>query len=286
MNILVTGGNGQLGLSIKKISGQYPAHNFFFADLPDADITHEENITELVKKNEIDIIVNCAAYTAVDKAESEPEAARNINVIGPRVLARICKKYDLKLVHISTDYVFDGESNVPLLETNSCDNPIGVYGQTKKDAEDMIAESEVDSVIIRTAWLYSEFGNNFVKTMLRLAENRNELGVIFDQIGTPTYAPDLAVAIAEIINKGIEKGCNIYHYSNEGVCSWYDFAKEIFGQSGIDMKVNPLHTYEYQTPAKRPKYSVLDKSKIKSEGIHVPYWKDSLKTCLEELKKQ
>lgn len=286
MNILVTGGNGQLGRSLSKISNKFPNHKFFFTDLPESDITKEETISEIVKKNDINAIINCAAYTAVDKAESEPDIARQVNVIGPRVLARICKKYDLKFIHISTDYVFDGESNVPLLETDSCDNPIGVYGQTKRDAEEMIALAGIDSVIIRTAWLYSEFGNNFLKTMLRLSQDRNEIGVIFDQIGSPTYAPDLACAIINILDLGIKNGCELYHYSNEGICSWYDFAKEIFDISNIDIEVKPLHTYEYLTPAKRPKYSVLDKSKIKALGIQVPYWKISLKTCLNELNKQ
>lgn len=284
MNILVTGGNGQLGCSISKISDSYPEHSFFYADLPEVDITKEESVVDVIKKNNINVIINCAAYTAVDKAETEKELASKVNVIGPRTLVRICKKYDLQLIHISTDYVFDGKSNIPLTETDKCDSPIGVYGATKREGELMILQGGVPSAIIRTSWLYSEFGNNFAKTMLKLSESKDEIGVVFDQIGTPTYAPDLARAIINILNMGLTENCEIYNYSNEGVCSWYDFAKSIFEISDISIKVNPIHTYEFLTLADRPMYSVLDKTKIKSLAIEVPYWRDSLKVCIKALK--
>ena len=284
MNILVTGGNGQLGCSIAKIASKYN-HEFIFCDIPEVDITDFVSLYNIVEENKIDTIINCAAYTAVDKAENDEETAYKINKIGASVLADVCEKKGIKLIHISTDYVFDGNSNIPLTETDECNDPIGVYGKTKREGELELFKRDIDFAIIRTAWLYSEFGNNFAKTMIRLSSIKDELGVICDQIGTPTYAPDLAEAIIDIIEKNI-KGKEIYHFSNEGVCSWYDFAHEIFDLANVRIKLNAINTDEYPTPAARPKYSVLDKKKIKRNGIKVPHWRDSLKICIKELKNQ
>ncbi len=281
MNILVTGAEGQLGRSFRKISLYNVKHNFLFTDLPETDITDKKTLNTLVKKHTVDAIINCAAYTAVDKAETEKELAYHINTNGPKVLAEVSKENDLKLFHISTDYVFDGTSTAPIKESYPT-NPKGVYGQSKLEGEMAIASSGCDAVIIRTAWLYSEFGNNFVKTMLRLGKERDILSVVYDQVGTPTYATDLALAVMQILENGF-KGYNMYHYSNEGVLSWYDFAYEIFALSGVKVHVNPIESDQYPTPAKRPAYSVLSKEKIKSNGIKVPYWKESLAQCLSIL---
>mgnify|MGYP001286694876 CR=1 FL=1 len=281
MNILITGAEGQLGRSFQKISQYNVKHNFLFTDLPETDITDKKTLNTLVKKHTVDAIINCAAYTAVDKAETEKELAYHINTNGPKVLAEVSKENDLKLFHISTDYVFDGTSTAPIKESYPT-NPKGVYGQSKLEGEMAIASSGCDAVIIRTAWLYSEFGNNFVKTMLRLGKERDILSVVYDQVGTPTYATDLALAVMQILENGF-KGYNMYHYSNEGVLSWYDFAYEIFALSGVKVHVNPIESDQYPTPAKRPAYSVLSKEKIKSIGIKVPYWKESLAQCLSIL---
>lgn len=282
MNILVTGGRGQLGQSLQKIAPLYSSSNLIFTDMPEADITDKGCIEMLVEKYQIEVIINCAAYTAVDKAENEPELAEKINATGPAVLATVCKEKGIRLIQVSTDYVFDGEANQPLKESDPANAPLGVYGVTKRNGEIAIEQSGCDAAIVRTAWLYSEFGANFVKTMLRLAETRSELGVISDQIGTPTYAPDLAVALLELASQGIF-GFEIYHYTNEGVCSWYDFAHEVFDLTGKSVKLNALETWQYPTPASRPKYSVLNKAKIKAKGIDVPHWRDSLKKCISEL---
>ena len=281
MNILVTGANGQLGNSIRKISAKYPLYNFFFTDIPEVDITDITLLEQLVRTNNIRAVINCAAYTAVDKAETEIESAKKINVDGPRNLANIAKKSNIKLIHISTDYVFNGKSNLPLKESDPTD-PICMYGKTKLGGEIAIKESGCDSLVIRTAWLYGEFGGNFVKTMLRLGKEREELSVVYDQTGTPTYAADLATAILDLLQKGFS-GYTLYHYSNEGVISWYDFAKTIFDLSGIRIKLSAIESSEYPTPAKRPAYSVLCKKKIKEAGIHVPYWRDSLIDCLKAI---
>ena len=281
MNILITGAEGQLGRSFQKISQYNVKHNFLFTDLPETDITDKKTLNTLVKKHIVDAIINCAAYTAVDKAETEIELAYHINAYGPKILAEVVKENNLKLVHISTDYVFDGNSTSPIKESYPT-NPKGVYGQSKLEGELEIASAACDAVIIRTAWLYSEFGNNFVKTMLRLGKEKDTLSVVYDQVGTPTYATDLALAVMQISDNGFN-GYHLYHYSNEGVLSWYDFAYEIFALSGVKVHVNPIESDQYPTPAKRPAYSVLSKEKIKSNGIKVPYWKESLAQCLSIL---
>ena len=281
MNILITGAKGQLGLSFQKISPNYSKHSFLFTDLPETDITSRSKLESLVQKHKIEAIVNCAAYTAVDKAETEKELAFHINTYGPKILAEVSKEYNLKLIHISTDYVFDGASTSPIKETYPT-NPLGVYGQSKLEGELAIAAVGCDVVVVRTAWLYSEFGNNFVKTMIRLGKEKDTLSVVYDQVGTPTYATDLALAVMQIIDNGF-KGHHLYHYSNEGVLSWYDFAHEIFALSKMKVHVNPIESDQYPTPAKRPAYSVLSKEKIKSIGIIVPYWKESLTQCLSIL---
>ncbi len=297
MNILVTGVNGQLGSEIRylvmsekniiqhsKLNIQN--YNFYFTDRNKLDITNKNKIEEFVNKNNIKIIINCAAYTAVDKAESEKELADLINHKAVEYLANISKQKEILLIHISTDYVFDGKNYKPYTEEDKT-NPQGVYGLTKLKGEEAFKNSNAKGIIIRTSWVYSSFGNNFVKTMLRL-KDRGELGVVFDQVGTPTYARDLARVILEIINKHFNKlnsfKAEIFHFSNEGVCSWYDFAKEIMKIAKIDCTINPIETKDYPTPAKRPFYSVLNKSKIKKEfDINIPYWKDSLNKCLEKL---
>lgn len=284
MNILVTGANGQLGNSVRKISVNYPQHKFIFTDMPEVDITDLQLLENLVKDEKIGAIINCAAFTAVDKAESCEDLAAKINVDGPKNLAIAAKSVGAKLIHISTDYVFDGHSSLPLKETDST-QPIGVYGKTKRQGEIEVEKSGCDAVIIRTAWLYSEYGNNFVKTMIRLGKERDSLNVVYDQIGTPTYATDLALAIMVLLEKGI-KGFDIYHFSNEGVISWFDFTKAIFEIAGLKTKVNAIESFEYPTAAERPAYSVLNKRKIKEAGVAVPYWKESLKYCISILESQ
>ena len=292
MNILVTGACGQLGNEMQLQAQQHPGHQWFFTDVVSVDsgipavtsldITDRDAIEAFVADNAIDIIVNCAAFTAVDRAESEPERALLLNATAPGYLAAAIKQRGGQLIQISTDYVFDGTAHTPYTEESStC--PASVYGRTKLAGEEAVMSASASAMIIRTAWLYSRFGNNFVKTMLRLSREKSELGVIFDQIGTPTYARDLAAAIMRAIDSGIVPG--IYHFSNEGVISWYDFTKAIHRLAGITTcKVHPLHTAEYPTPATRPHYSVLDKTKIKQTySIEVPYWLDSLEACIKEL---
>ena len=282
-NILITGCNGQLGNEMQLQAAKNTQYNYFFTDVAELDITNRDAVMEFVKNNEIDCIVNCAAYTAVDKAEENEELANLLNNIAPGYLAEAVETRGGALVQISTDYVFDGTAHIPYRETEpTCPN--SVYGRTKLAGEQNAQAHCKNTVIIRTAWLYSIFGNNFVKTMIRLGKEKEQLGVIFDQIGTPTYAGDLANAIMTVINKGIVPG--VYHFSNEGTISWYDFTKAIHRIAGINTcKVNPLHTEEYPTPAARPHYSVLDKTKIKQTyGIEVPYWEDSLADCIAKLK--
>ena len=282
-NILITGCNGQLGNEMQLQAAKNTQYNYFFTDVAELDITNRDAVMEFVKNNEIDCIVNCAAYTAVDKAEENEELANLLNNIAPGYLAEAVETRGGALVQISTDYVFDGTAHIPYRETEpTCPN--SVYGRTKLACEQNAQAHCKNTVIIRTAWLYSTFGNNFVKTMIRLGKEKEQLGVIFDQIGTPTYAGDLADAIMTVINKGIVPG--VYHFSNEGTISWYDFTKAIHRIAGINTcKVNPLHTEEYPTPAARPHYSVLDKTKIKQTyGIEVPYWEDSLADCIAKLK--
>ena len=290
MNILVTGCNGQLGNEMQLQAKNNNQHLFFFTDvvLPEnsiaqkLDITNEQEVETFVEKNSIDCIVNCAAYTAVDKAENDGELCNLLNNIAPGYLAKAVEKRRGSIVQISTDYVFDGTSNKPMTEEQpTCPN--SVYGRTKLAGEERVKNNCKNHLIIRTAWLYSTYGNNFVKTMIRLGKEKSELGVIFDQVGTHTYARDLATAILTAINQGIVPG--IYHFSNEGVISWYDFTKAIHRIAGITTcHVKPLHTTEYPTPAARPHYSVLDKTKIKNTyGIEIPYWEDSLHECISKL---
>ena len=282
MNILITGCNGQLGNEIQLLESSHPNHFFINTDVAELDITNQEAIEAFVNDNQIDGIVNCAAYTAVDKAEDNEELCTKLNAEAPAYLAAAIGKRRGWMIQISTDYVFDGTQHTPYTEeADTCPN--SVYGKTKLVGELNVQKFCAQSMIIRTAWLYSTFGNNFVKTMIRLGKEKPELGVIFDQIGTPTYARDLAVAIFAAIEQGIVPG--VYHFSNEGVISWYDFTKAIHRIAGITTcHVRPLHTSEYPTPAKRPHYSVLDKTKIKSVyGIEIPYWEESLQACIAKL---
>lgn len=282
MNILVTGCNGQLGNEIQLLEKEYPQHTYFNTDVAELDITNQLAVNDFINRHAIDGVINCAAYTAVDKAEGDKELCTTLNTVAPSYLAAAIDKREGWIIHVSTDYVFDGTHHTPYVETDT-PSPDSVYGSTKLAGELGVSKFCKKHMIIRTAWLYSAFGNNFVKTMIRLGKEKTELGVIFDQIGTPTYARDLAVAIMTAVDKGIETG--VYHYSNEGVISWYDFTKAIHRIAGIkDCKVRPLHTSEYPTAANRPAYSVLDKTKIKQTyGIEVPYWEDSLKECIERL---
>ena len=282
MKILITGCNGQLGNEMQLLEKDNPQHTYFNTDVAELDITDAAAIEKFVNENEIDGIVNCAAYTAVDKAEDNQELCRLLNTDAPGYLAAAVGKRGGWMIQISTDYVFDGTNHTPYVETEStC--PSSVYGSTKLAGEEAAQKACTNTMIIRTAWLYSTFGNNFVKTMIRLGKEKPELGVIFDQIGTPTYARDLAVAIFSAINQGIIPG--IYHFSNEGVISWFDFTKAIHRLAGITTcRVRPLHTAEYPTPAARPHYSVLDKTKIKQTyNLEIPYWEESLRECIEKL---
>ena len=280
--MLITGANGQLGNEMRLVAATDAERVYHFTDVAELDVCDEEAIERFVVEHAIDCIVNCAAYTNVNKAEEDAELCDKLNHLAPANLARVAAKHGASLIHVSTDYVFNGQHYIPYKEDDdTCPN--SVYGTTKLAGEQAIQALCADAVIIRTAWLYSTFGNNFVKTMLRLGSERAELGVVFDQIGTPTYARDLARAIHHIIGNGVVPG--IYHYSNEGVCSWYDFTKAIFELGGITTcALKPLHTDEYPTPAARPHYSVLDKTKIKQTyGVEVPYWMDSLRECIKQL---
>jgi len=285
-NILVTGSNGQLGSELKELAPNYPNYNFIFTDVEEFDICNHNEVKQFIATNNINTIINCAAYTAVDKAEDQFELANEINNLAVANFARIAKEHNIKFVHISTDYLFDGTNHKPYVETD-IPNPQSVYGKTKLNAEIAIQEiNPVNSIIIRTSWVYSSYGNNFVKTMLRLGREKEELGIVYDQIGTPTYAGDLAKAILETLPKLKNEKVEIYHYSNQGVCSWYDFAKAIFEIANIKLKVNAIESTQYPTPAKRPFYSVMHKAKIQETyKIEVPYWKDSLSKCLNKINK-
>ena len=282
MNILITGCNGQLGNEMQLLEKEDAANNYFNTDVAELDITNVEAIEQFLAANNIDGIVNCAAYTAVDKAEANEEFCTLLNAEAPGYLAHAIEKRGGWMIQISTDYVFDGTQHLPYQEDeDTCPN--SVYGRTKLVGEFNVLKLCQQSMVIRTAWLYSTFGNNFVKTMIRLGNERPELGVIADQIGTPTYARDLARIIMTASSKGIQPG--IYHFTNEGVASWYDFTKAIHRLAGITTcHVRPLHTSEYPTAAQRPPYSVLDKTKIKQTyGIEIPYWEESLKECIDKL---
>ena len=284
MNILVTGANGQLGNEMRRVSARSSDH-YIFTDVAELDITDLAAIQRITINNQVDVIVNCAAYTNVDKAEEDEATANLINNLAVKYLAIAAKEIDATLIHISTDYVFQGDKNTPCQEEWDT-NPLGIYGKTKLAGEQSILESGCRYLIFRTAWLYSEFGNNFVKTVLRLGKERDELGFVFDQIGTPTYAGDLAAAILTVVDSGERDAFvpGIYHFSDEGVCSWYDFTVKILEVAGIECRVRPIETKDYPTKAVRPPYSVLNKKKIKETyGIVIPHWEESLRVCMEKL---
>ena len=293
MTILITGANGQLGQCFKHLAAQYPQWDFIFNDFPELDITSHKAVSGFFEsrnaENKIHWCINCAAYTAVDKAESEPVKARKINVAGPKNLAEACAVNGATMVQLSTDYVYHNRQNTPFQENDPV-SPKSVYARTKLAGDRAVLKANAGAMIVRTSWVYSEFGNNFVKTMLRLGAERPALSVVFDQIGTPTYAPNLAEAILQMIQK-VEKGevkrenaGGIWHYSNEGVTSWYDFAKAVFDIKKMSCRVNPIETKDFPTPAQRPPFSLLNKAKVKTVfGLEIPHWRDSLQVCLGKL---
>jgi|TARA_B110000259_G_scaffold62308_1_gene73759 dTDP-4-dehydrorhamnose reductase len=283
-NILITGGKGQLGSELRDLAPNYQDYNFLFTDVKDLNITNHNAVATFIESNNINVIINCAAYTAVDKAESEPELADAINHLAVANFAQIAKDKNIKLIHISTDYVFDGANHKPYVETDT-PNPQSVYGQTKLDGEVAMQQIKpANSIIIRTSWVYSKFGNNFVNTMLRLSETRDEISVVADQIGSPTNAADLAKVILTVLPQIKNETVELFHYSNEGFCSWYDLANAIFEIEELSIKTKPIESSQYPTPAKRPFYSVLNKSLTKATyGIEIPYWKDSLNKVILKL---
>ena len=280
--ILVTGCKGQLGNELQQLAPKYSQFNFHFTDKEELDITNRKEVYAFIEKHAISVVVNCAAFTAVDKAEEQLELCDLLNHIAPGYLAEAVASVGGTMIQVSTDYVFDGTSHTPYTETCAA-NPQSVYGRTKLAGEESVIRTCPGSMVIRTAWLYSSFGANFVKTMIRLGKERTELGVVADQIGTPTYARDLASVILTAIEHGIVPG--VYHFTNQGVCSWYDFTRAIHRFAGINScHVSPLHTSAYPTPARRPHYSVLDKSKIANTyGVEIRWWEDALKDCIKEL---
>lgn len=285
--ILVTGANGQLGSEMRKLGSVSP-NEYIFTDVQELDITNKEAVMSFVEQNGVNIIVNCAAYTNVDRAEDDEATAELINATAVGNLAEAAKAVDGTLFHVSTDYVFGADGNTPRSEDMPT-NPLGVYGRTKLSGEQAIAEVGAKAIIIRTAWLYSEFGNNFLKTMLRLTAERPALNVVFDQVGSPTYAGDLAVLIFSIIEYGTYEGNEgIYHFSNEGVCSWYDFATEIAAAAGhTECRINPCHSDEFPSKVTRPPYSVLDKSKVKRTfDVEIPHWRESMIHCINRIKQK
>lgn len=285
MNILVTGANGQLGNEIRLLAGKSKNDTYLFTDVEELNIIKLDDIRSFVKKNKINIIVNCAAYTNVDKAEDDVELCDLINNKAVENLAVTAKENNCTLIHVSTDYVFQGNKNLPCTE-DELTSPLGVYGKTKLAGEKAIQKIGCKYLIFRTAWLYSEFGNNFVKTMIRLTSERDSLKVVFDQVGSPTYAGDLALLIFSIIeNRQYQQYEGVYHFSNEGVCSWYDFAKEISAIAETDCDIEPCHSNEFPSKVTRPAFSVLDKTKVKTDfQFVVPYWRESLVKCINKLK--
>ncbi|MBP5666668.1 MAG: dTDP-4-dehydrorhamnose reductase [Salinivirgaceae bacterium] len=286
--ILVTGANGQLGSELRELSAKYTDYEFTFTDVAELDITNIDSLNAYFQSQpKFDFLINCAAYTAVDAAETNQELAFKLNTTAVDMLVEMAGKYGFFLIQISTDYVFDGEKNRPYDE-DDVPIPSSVYGKTKNDAERLILYSDVNAIVIRTAWLYSTYGKNFVKSMIKYGTERDELNVVFDQVGTPTYAADLADAILQILPQlqAMPKPyTDLFHYTNEGVCSWYDFTQHILRHENINCRVNPIRSEQYPTPAKRPAFSVLDKSKIKTKfGITIPYWTDSLDVMLKKLK--
>ncbi len=279
MNILITGANGQLGNEMRLLSADHPRHTYFLTDVAELDITDRKAVSAYVNEHRIDLIVNCAAYTNVDKAEEDEATAKKINADALSVLG----SQGIKVIHVSTDYVFSGNEHVPCRESDPV-GPRTAYGRTKYEGEKRLLAECADAVILRTAWLYSEFGNNFVKTMIRLGKEKKELGVVFDQVGTPTYAADLAWAIFIVIESPVWHA-GIYHFTNEGVCSWYDFTLAIHEMAGITgCHVRPILSEEYQYKTPRPHYSVLDKTKFKKTyGVEIPHWTDGLRRCIKKL---
>jgi len=284
IKILVTGANGQLGSEIQDIKSEFPDYSFLFTDVDTLDITDAKALQSAISKFKPDIVINCAAYTAVDKAETDKNLADLINVNAPELLALACDKNNAVLMHVSTDYVFDGKSYKPYAETDH-PKPAGYYAKTKLDGENEIQLNSARSVIIRTSWLYSSFGKNFVKTILHYARERGKLNVVYDQVGSPTYARDLALTMLKIAPNVLKINKHeIFHYANEGAVSWYDFAQSIVELAGIPCEIQAIESRDYPTPAPRPHYSVLNKNKIKTTfGISIPFWRDSLKSCLEKL---
>lgn len=284
-NILVTGGKGQLGLSLRCISNEFPDYSFDFMDIEEMDITDKESISNILKAKDYFAVINCAAFTAVDLAEGKKEMAHLLNVVGVRNLVDVANETNTHLIHISTDYVFGGNGNTPFKPYDE-PNPNSVYGKSKLEGERQIMQvSKSGFIIIRTSWLYSEEGNNFLKTMINIGQTKDSVSVIYDQVGTPTYAGDLARAIILCLDKINNNSREIFHFSNEGVCSWYDFAKEIMEEMSLQCKVLPILTSQYPTTAKRPYYSVMNKDDIKNYlSIEIPHWKDSLKTCIKNIK--
>ena len=290
MNILVTGSNGQLGSEIKDIATSYKNFRFFFTDLPALDICNSNQLVVFITKNKIDTVINCAAYTAVEAAEENVVIAEQVNGAGVLNLVHALAKVKGKLIHISTDYVFDGNGFLPYQESDKT-NPMGVYGKTKRNGELAVINGDIDGIVIRTSWLYSAYGTNFVKTMQRLGTERKEVDVIYDQLGTPTNASDLAKTCLDILayskETNINAKGNVYHYSNEGVASWYDFAKAIMELGKIECEVRPIETKDYPSAAKRPHFSVLNKAKIKNDfEIEIPYWRASLARCISKLNQE
>ena len=287
MKILVTGAYVQLGSTIKELSVQFPQWEFLFTDIDSLDIISKKAVSDYFREFNPGYVINCAAFTAVEKAETDAENAEAVNTVAPGILAEATKKLQAGFIHISTDYVFDGKSSVPYTEEDAV-SPTGIYGATKLAGERRSLKLNSDTIIVRTSWLYSLYGNNFVKTMLRLGEERGFVNVIYDQVGTPTCAEDLARAVLTIVSRddknNRKKNSGIYHYSNEGVASWYDFAKTIFEFSGMDCKVNPVLSDEFHSSVQRPHFSVLNKSKIKTTfNLEIPYWRESLKQFLKKL---
>ena len=287
MKVLVTGSDGQLGSELKDLTKNYKKLDLFFKDLPNLDICNFNLLQSFINENEINAVINCAAYTDVDKAEDESIIAKKVNCEGVLNIVNALRTVNGKLIHISTDYVFDGNHYLPYKESDPV-SPIGVYGETKRAGELQVFNSDLDSIVIRTSWLYSSHGKNFVKTMLDLGTVKKNLGVINDQVGTPTYARDLAKTCLDILSGdsslNISKNGNLYNYSNEGVSSWYDFAISVMELSGKKCKVSPIQTSEYPTAAKRPHFSLLNKSKIKTDfKIEIPHWRDSLKDCINKI---
>ena len=284
MKILVTGANSQLGNELKLTGKKYPGYQFTFTDVKELDISDMQAVSAFFDKLHPEIVVNCAAYTAVDKAEQEPEVALKINSLAVRNLSNACGEFNALLIHISTDYIFNGMGHRPYVETDTPE-PASNYAKSKYAGETQMLSSCRNGIILRTSWLYSAFGNNFVKTILKNGRERGNLNVVYDQIGCPTYARDMAVAILDLLPQvNGHEGVEIFHYANEGVASWYDFAKAIIGFSGIDCRINPVETKDYSLPATRPFYSVLNKAKFKERfGQEIPFWRDSLEDCIKRI---